>query len=302
MELRHLRYFAATAEELNFTRAANRLHISQPAVSRLIKELECELGAQLFTRERFGLRLTAAGEKFLFYARRVLQDCEEGIRAVRENGLNHQKLTIGFISTAMESFLSDALVRLSQERPDIDVTVNEMSPGDQIAALRYRQIDLGFIGNPHDGAGDEFELYVLRKVPLVAVLPVRHRLAGRSEICIGELEGDTFIGYLEDKFPGRNRVISTACARAGFRPKFELKAGSLIEVLGMIGTGKGVCLMPSDVAGLPHPNVAFIPLRDPLDPVRLAAAWLPGNTNPALHQLIAILAADCSSDTGRTSR
>lgn len=286
MELRHLRHFVAAAEELNLTRASQRLNISQPAVSRQIRELECELGSQLFVRQRFGLSLTPAGEKFFHSAQRILLDCEEAVRAFKEAASGSSELRIGFITTALSSFLGAALSRLNADHPGIDVTVHEMPPGDQITALRNRQIDVGFLGNPCDGLHAEFEMVVVKNVRLQAALPALHGLSQRAEIELEELKEDDFIGYLEDKFPGRNRTISDACAVSGFHPKFAFKAGSLMEAVGMIGLGKGVCLMPSDVIGLPHPNVVFIPLLDKLEPIRLAAAWLHTNTNTAIPKLL----------------
>ena len=289
MELRHLRHFVAAAEELNLTRASQRLNISQPAVSRQIRELECELGAPLFVRQRFGLSLTPAGEKFFHSAQRILLDCDDAVRGFKEAASGRSELRIGFITTALSSFLGDALSRLNEDHPGLDVTVHEMPPGDQIRALRNRQIDIGFVGNPCDGLHAEFETCVVKDLRLQAALPALHRLSQRAEIVLEELKADNFIGYAEDKFPGRNRMINDACVVSGFHPKFAFKADSLMEAVGMIGMGKGVCLMPSDVVGLPHPNVVFIPLHDDLEPIHLAAAWLRTNTNTAIPKLLKCL-------------
>jgi len=131
---------------------------------------------------------------------------------------------------------------------------------------------------------------VLKEIRLEAALPIAHGLSGRTVIGLKELGGDIFIGLDEGKFPGRNGTISSACESAGFMPQIRHEAGSLVEVLGMVGAGMGVCLMPSDVANLPHPNVVFIPLADStIAPIRLVVAWLPGNKNAAIQYLLECL-------------
>ena len=286
MELRHLRYFAAAARELNLTRAANVLHISQPAISRLIRELECELGTPLFIRVRFGLKLTGAGETFLVYTQRILNDCEAAKMAVKEVTSERTELKVGFISTALGSFLGNAITRLSEDHPEVDVTVFEMSPGEQIAALRSGIIDVAFAGNQCTSLESEFSTRILHEIPLQAVLPHRHKSAKKDTLSLTELADDNFVGYDEDKFPGRNQTIFDACAVAGYHPNIAFKANSLNEVLGIISAGKGVCLMPSDVSNLPHPNVVFVDLLDTVEPIRITAAWLPHNSNTAISHLL----------------
>lgn len=290
MKLRQLKYFEAAAEELNLTRASLKLNISQPAVSRLIRELECELGCTLFVRERFGLRLTAEGEVFLSYVKRILATCGEAARAVKEAASGKMELKVGFITTALASFLGNTLMHLGQGHPEVDVAVYEMPPGDQITELRNGVIDIAFVGNPSGlELRDELDMLVVKEIALNAALPAQHRLSGREMINLKDLAEDTFVGFIEKKFPGRNRTMNEACLSAGFHASFCARAGSLIEALGMIGMGKGVCLMPADVENLPHPNVVFIPLSDHLQPIRLAAIWLTTNHNPAIKFLLEAL-------------
>lgn len=289
MELRYLKYFSAAADELSFSGAARKLHISQPAVSRIIRELESELGVTLFSRERFGLCLTPSGEQFLVRARQILHDCEDAVRLVRYPLNLQQKLVIGFIPTVLDAFLGDALKEFRADHPQVELIVRDMLPGDQITALRNGEIDLAIAGNLCTEMDREFEIKVLREMPLLAALSATHRLADAKSINLKDLESDTFIGFVEEKFPGRNQTISNACLRTGFRPVLTHKSSSLVEVLGMIGAEMGVSLMPSDARGLPHPNVVFVSLNDDIDLIRHAAAWLSGNKNPALQHLLQYL-------------
>ncbi len=131
MEMRHLKYFTAAAEELNISKASRRLHISQPAISRLIRDLEEELGTPLFIRERFGLSLTTAGEKLLIYTRRILEISDEAVRVVRNLSDSSPIITIGSMASAAGSFLGTAINSFSKDNPGVWIRFRELSPGDR---------------------------------------------------------------------------------------------------------------------------------------------------------------------------
>ncbi|MRR58209.1 MAG: LysR family transcriptional regulator [Deltaproteobacteria bacterium] len=273
MELRHFRYFLAAAEELNISKASRRLNVSQPAMSRMIHVLEDELGNPLFVRERFGLALTPAGEKLLIYARQILDLSSEAVRVLRNQPSAATTITIGFIASSLGSFLGTTLKSFRESHPGIVVKIHELSPAAQVKALRRGQIDIALIGNPCGAVHDEFETRVLFEMRLTAALPASHRLAKRKLVSLKELEQDDFIGYVEESFPCRNQTIINACRVAGFKPNLRYQAESLVEVLAMIGSGAGVCLMPADMTNLPHPGVKFVSIREKLEPIRFTAAW-----------------------------
>ncbi len=286
MELRHYRYFLAAAEELNISRASRRLNVSQPAMSRLIHDLEDELGSTLFTRERFGLALTPAGEKLLVYARQILDLSNEATRVLRNEPTAVPNIAIGFIASSLSSFLGSALKSFRVSYPDYTVKILELSPAEQGKALRKGQIDIALIGNPCGAVHDECETMVLYEMELEVVLPAGHRCAGRKRISLKDVQKEEFIGYREESFPGRNQTIITACKVAGFTPHLKYQANSLVEVLAMIGAGTGVCLMPADVASLPHPDSIFVPIREKLEPIRFTAAWRREDERPIIRQLL----------------
>jgi DNA-binding transcriptional LysR family regulator len=288
MELRHLRYFTAAAEELNISKASRRMNVSQPAISRLIRDLEAELGKPLFVRERFGLALTAAGEKLLAYARQILDISNEALRVVGSLPATGQSVNIGFIASSIDTFLGELLKTFRKTHPELTVKIHELSPADQVRELRKHHLDIALIGNPCDELHEEFETAILFELRLEAVIPLNHRLSGRKRISLKELEKEEFIGYSEESFPGRNKTIINACGVAGFRPDLHYQADSLVEVLAMIGAGAGVCLMPSDVASLPHTGAAFVTIREKLEPIRFTAAWRKEN-NEVVGELIGIL-------------
>ncbi len=286
MEIRHLRYFTAAAEELNISRASRRLNVSQPAMSRLIRDLEDELGTPLFVRERFGLALTDAGVKLLAYARQILDLSSEAVRVIRNQPANTATLTIGFIASSLGSFLGAALKAFRDSHPEIYVKIHELSPAEQAKELRKGQIDVALIGNPCGAVQDEFETAVLTELQLVAVIPASHGLATRKRIGLKELADDEVIGYREESFPGRNQTILNAFRTAGIKPDIKYHADSLVEVLAMIGSGGGICLMPADVETLPHPGAVFVPVREKLDPIRFTAAWRRDDERQEIRELL----------------
>ena len=280
---------SAAAEELNISKASRRLNVSQPAMSRLIHDLENELGTPLFKRERFGLTLTPSGETFLNYARQILDLSNEATRVLRNQPAQKPAITIGFITSSLGSFLGIALKSFRESHPDLMVNIHELSPAGQAKALHKSQIDIALIGNPCGSVHDEFETRVLFEIPLEAVLPVGHRLAKRKRLSLKELENDDFIGYSEESFPGRSQTIINACRVAGFKPALHYQADSLVEVLTLIGAGTGICLMPTDVVSLPHTGTVFIPIREKLDPIRFTAAWRRDDDRSVIDELITCL-------------
>src|SRR5262249_27810226 len=193
--------FVTVAEELNVSRAAARLRISQPAVSRQLRDLEEELGVDLFDRSNAKLKLTAAGEAFLAHARDLLRrsnDAAKEMLAFRPKG--RQTLTVGYIAPVLAT-LTPALRNFAQKRPEIELVLREMAPGEQVQALREDRIDLALPGYACAELANEFEVVLLDRIPFQAVLPDNHLLALRKRIGLAELRDDTFIGFDENRFP-----------------------------------------------------------------------------------------------------
>jgi len=297
MELRHLRYFVTAAEELNISRASARLRISQPAVSRQLRDLEAELGVKLFTREKRGLALTPAGETFLAHARDLLRRSGDAVREMAAFAQPARPtLRVGYIAPVLATILTPALRRFAQYSREAEVALFEMSPGDQLKSLRESRIDLALIGNPCPELDREFIVTVLQRIPLELVLPDNHVLALRKRIALSQLEGEDFIGFAEEKFPGRNAVICAACQAAGFTPRLRHHVENLTALLALVAAGKGVALAPSEVGQLAHPQAVFIPLRPPVPSVASAAARRKDDKDLLLLTLLA-----CCRDNGASS-
>ena len=287
MELRHLRYFVTAAEELNISRAAARLRISQPAVSRQLHDLEEELGVPLFRREKSGLKLTPAGETFLAHARDLLRRSGEAVKQMEAfHGRTKQLVTVGYIAPTLATILTPGLRRFAEKHPTVEVALREMSPAEQLDELQAGKIDLALIGNPCAELEHKFAITLLARLPFQAVLPDNHLLALRKQIALAELEGENFIGFVEKKFPGRNAEICQACQAAGFTPRFELQVENVTALLATVAAGKGVTLAPGEVSQLPHPQATFVALKPPVPAIQSVAARRKDDHNPLLHDLL----------------
>ncbi len=287
MELRHLRYFVTVAEELNVSRASGRLRVSQPAVSRQIHDLEDELGVALFDRAHDGLTMTDAGESFLVHARDILRKSAEAsshMNSFRQRPV--KKLAVGYIPSVLTDILTPALRTFTLKHSDMEVSLKELAPQDQVKSLRDGRIDLALPGNPCPELAVEFDVVTLRRVFFQAVLPDDHPLAGRTSIALNQLKSETFIGFDEKMFPGRNASICGACREADFTPRLLPRVENLTALLATVAAGKGVAVAPEEVSQLPHPGVVFIKLKRPVPSVLSAAVTRKGDRNSALIELL----------------
>ncbi|MGY2922532.1 LysR substrate-binding domain-containing protein [Bradyrhizobium sp. USDA 3262] len=219
MELRHLRYFVALGEELNFTRAAERLHIAQPPLSQQIRQLEDELGVTLLQRNSRPVRLPEAGELLLARARALLANFETAVADTRRVGRGQAgKLAIGFVGSAMFAGLPDLIGSYRDACPDVELVLDEMLAAEIAEALRRRRIDVGFARPallPEAGLAQRLIL----EEPYVAALPRAHPLAERDDIALAELSDDAFVLYPARPEPSVTGLIVAACQAAGFTPR-----------------------------------------------------------------------------------
>jgi DNA-binding transcriptional LysR family regulator len=289
MELRHLRYFVAVAEELNFTRAAEKLRLAQPSLTRQIHNLEDELGVRLLDRSRNQVSLTEEGRSFLVDARRLVVLSLESVRSVQRFSRGEsEQLNIGYLFKFNFDLLPVTLATFYQTRPETSVNLFDMSPAEQLRALEARKIDLGFVGLRPPAASKNttvlaWECVARHKV--VVVLPETHPLAKKSKIKITDLKSLFFVAMSEQTHPGSRDWLSSICREAGFTPRIlqdvELESG----LMTFVAEGLGVTLAREQIKNLPHPGVVFRPLA-------IAAkadywiAWHRENHSKALLQYI----------------
>ncbi|WP_134501002.1 LysR family transcriptional regulator [Microvirga pakistanensis] len=288
MELRHLRYFVAVAEELNFTRAAERLHIAQPPLSQQIKQLEEEIGVVLLQRGARPLRLTDAGQVFLDRARQVLMDLDAAVAETRRRGRGQTgRLSIGFAGSAMYVLLPEVIHHYREACPNVELVLNEMLASEIAEALQDRRIDVGF-ARPQLPADDRVAQRLVLEEPYVAALPAHHRLAGNSSIKLSELADDGFVLYPSAEGPSVTDLIVAACREVGFVPRIVQEALHLQTVINLVASGAGVSLVPKAAADCQiRRGVSFLPLLPPAPMAPLTLVWREDDVSAALQRFLA---------------
>lgn len=278
MELRHLRYFLAVAETLNFSRAAEKLHIAQPALSKQIRNLEELVGAQLFQRSKHQVSLTLAGEVFKQQAALVLEQAKRAAHlAQRVDRGEIGRLSIGFVGSASYSFLPWVLRQFHSKYPDVELTLGEMDAPTQTAALRDGRIDIGFLRLPVIDKDIAFEAIFHEK--FIVALPADHRLARADRISVHELAEDRFIMFPERGGSGFRTQISDICQAFGFLPLIAQEAAPMQNVIGLVGAGLGISIVPESVQKIQMPEVVYRPLLEDLPMATIALAWRKGDAS-----------------------
>ncbi|MDN7143360.1 LysR family transcriptional regulator [Pseudomonas sp. JQ170] len=292
MDIRHLRYFIAVAEERNFSRAAERLHMSQPPLSQQIKILEDLLQAQLFIRGRQGARLTRAGEALLVLARSIVKDCDSAEKLVRRvaDGLEGY-LRVGIVNSVMYGPLPRTLHLFQTSNPNVDWTLHELLPAQQEDALINGSIDVGFACS----ASERSELISQLVYPqsLRVAVPVNHALAQRPSIDLADIVGEDFV-MLNTQSP-MIRDVLTACAKMAPALRILHESTDPAIVLSLVDAGVGISLLPESLASVFRTGVKFVPLADSTFNANLFATRRRDDTLPALERFLEIIQV-CSSE------
>jgi DNA-binding transcriptional LysR family regulator len=296
MELRHLRYFVAVAEEGHVTRAAARLGIQQPPLSQQIRALETELEVQLFRRKPRGVELTPAGEALLAEARIVLNGAEHAITAARRAARGEAgRLGLGFTSSASFHPLVPRLIReFRAASPLVSLTLEEAGTAELVDGLRAERIDAAFVRSPIGPAADLTIRAVLEE-EMVAVLPAGHRLAAgaaAARLSLIALEGETFILYRRPLGPGLYDAIIAACQRAGYSPRIGQEAPRMLATLSLVAAGLGVTLIPASMQRIGMEGLAYRAIQRKaglVAPLNLACRR--GETAPAARRFLALVRA-----------
>ena len=287
MELRHLRYFLAAAEELNFTRAARRLHIAQPPLTQQIKALEAEMGVALFDRSAYRIALTDAGRTFAAEAARILGDVRGAVLAAKRaarGAAGHVR--VGFTESASFNPRVPATFRSFRSRhPDIQVSLEERPSTELAAALRDCRLDTAFVRPPLK-MNDGLTFLPLEEEDMLVALPGGHPLARRSSLELRELANEAFILYPRSARPGLADAIVAACERAGFSPKVEQYAPQLSSTVNLVAASLGIAIVPKCMQQLQPHAITYVPLRGGGLKAPLGIAHRTGETSPAVLDFI----------------
>jgi len=260
VELRHLRYFVALAEEMNFRRAAERLHIATPALSVQMRNLEAEVGTPLVVREGRGSQLTDAGRVFLERARQTLACAQQGIVAARRaaNGeIGH--IAIGHSTGAELRVFPKLMPEFRKRWPDVQLTFHELKLAQQLHDLRSREIDVGFIWSPQ--AIDEFDTHELTREPLVAALPSNHRLASAPSVSIKDLSHEPLVFIPRRLDPESYHQVEELFHRAHAVMNVIYELDSTLSLINFIAMQAGCSVLPQYTRLIPVKGVVFKPLR-----------------------------------------
>ncbi|HEX4205725.1 MAG TPA: LysR family transcriptional regulator [Ktedonobacteraceae bacterium] len=281
MELRHLRYFVTVAEELHFGHAAQRLRIAQPPLSQQIRQLEEELGVQLFLRTRRSVSLTEAGVAFLVEAQRVLEQAKHAIEVAQRTDRGERgQLIIGFVGSATYGLLPKLLHRFRERFPDVTLVLHELTTGQQIQALHEQRIHLGVLRHPV--AQDSLMTEAFTREALIVALPEQHHLATQKSLSLSALAGEPFVLFPRHLGAGLYDHILSLCQQAGFSPRVTQEAIQMQTMVGLVAAGFGICLVPASLQQLRQEGVVYCELNEAPACVELALAWRRDDTTPVL--------------------
>jgi DNA-binding transcriptional LysR family regulator len=288
LELRHLRYFLAVAEELHFGRAAGRLGIAQPPLSQQIQRLEMVLGTRLLERTSRRVQLTAAGEAFRVEARRVLEAAEAAVDAARRADRGEMgELRVAFAATVMFLDLPRLIREFRQRYPGVHLDLREMPTGPQLLALRQGEIDIGFVREPSPDPA--LEIVTVMREPLRIAVNKSHPLAARPTLAVRDLAGEPFVLFPEVLAPGLYAQVIGLCRAAGFQPNIIEESRELYTSVSLVEAGVGVSILPASVEKLGWRGVRYRPIPSAAAETRIAAAWKRDRVRPVLEAFMGVV-------------
>ena len=293
-DFRQLRYFIAVAEELSFTRAALRLHLSQPPLSQQIQALEQDLGVRLLERNKRNVALTEPGRIFLEEARQILARADEArshVAAVAA-GFSGQLRLAYTVSVSFHPALPLTLLRYRQVAPNVRMQLSEMYTEPQFAALLAGQIDVGFVRDEPIHAQDarNLRLSVIDREPLLLALPSGHPLSGRSSLRLTEVAGDAFVSQPRELAATLYDRLVKLAATAGFQPAIVQQAQQINGLLALVAAGLGLALVPASMRAVHLVGVSYVPLEDADAYLLLAVASRSDDHSPVLQQFLSTVA------------
>jgi DNA-binding transcriptional LysR family regulator len=288
MELRHLRYFIAVGEEENVSRAALKLHVSQPGLSRQIRDLECELGFLLLTRDAKSVRLTDAGRVFLTEARAALKRVEDAVETARAIATGARgELHVGYAPSPTARFLPGTLRAFQARSPGVRVKLHDLSTEEMLAGLRGGALQLAFVVRltPAMLRGFRFE-ELTRDLICLAVAP-NHPLAKRRTVKLAEMAREPLITYSRKDYPEAHEHLAATFAGFKSKPRIAEEHDSVSSLIAAVEAGNGVAMAPQSLACTAGPRLKLIPFSPPLAPLVVGAAWIKNALTPAAERFLA---------------
>ncbi len=288
--MRELECFVAVAEELSFTRAARRLNLSQPPLTRHIQTLEARLGTRLFLRNPRAVVLTAAGRAFLTDTRGALAQLQRaGDAAKRADRGETSRLALGFVSAVLNPKLIGILQRFRDKHPNVQLTLQDSPPADQLRAVSEGRLDGGFVGSTPGNPSSGLVFIPWSTEPLMLFLPPGHRLAQSRKVRLSSLAGESFVTVAAESAPCFSAQIQRMCSEAGFRPKVTQEAARGQAVAVMVAAGAGISILPASLARNTGDSLIAVPLSDKMAIVTYVFVHRQGQVEEPLADLVAEL-------------
>lgn len=290
--LRELECFVAVAEELSFTRAARRLRLSQPPLSRHIQSLESRLGTKLFLRAPRSVALTAAGRAFLADTKGTLAQLQRaGDSAKRAASGETSRLALGFVSAVLNPKLMGVFQRYRARHPAVQLSLQDSPPAEQLSAIAEGRLDGGFVGSTPGNPSSGLVFIPWSTEPLMLFLPPGHRLTNSRKVKLADLARESFVTVARESAPCYAKQIQCMCAEAGFRPKVVQEAARGQAVAVMVAAGAGVSIMPASLARNTGDSLVAVPLADKSATVTYVFVHRPGQIEEPLSDFVAELGA-----------
>ncbi|MBW4479164.1 MAG: LysR family transcriptional regulator [Tolypothrix brevis GSE-NOS-MK-07-07A] len=295
MELRHLRYFVTLAEELHFGRAAERLHIAQPPLSQQIRQLETELGFELFHRTKRKVELSEAGQVFLDEVQQIFKQLEQAIQVGRQTSRGEMgQLVIGFVSSAPYNILPKILRAFRGSVPGVRLELHELTTNEQLRWLRESRIDVGFVRPPIEDDILNFE--TIFQESLIIALPDTHLLANQCNVCLRSLKNEPFILFPRLLAPGLYDLIISLCLQAGFSPNVTQEAIQMQTIVSLVAGGLGIAIVPESLQNLQRTGLVYKAVKEATPKTAIAIIWRKNDTSATVQKFLEIVRLICSED------
>jgi DNA-binding transcriptional LysR family regulator len=288
MELRHLRYFIAVAEAENVTRAAKKLHVSQPGLSRQIRDLEDELGFALLERSAKSVKLTEAGRTFLPEARDVLQRVAEGVRAARAVALGEVgEIHVGYAPSPTVELLPCALHAFQNTAPGVRVQLHDLSTEEMIGGLGDGKLHLCLMVRPEARAMKGLKFEVLREYPICVALPPQHRFARQKQVKLPQLTGESLLAYSRADYPEYHQMLGELLAALKDKPRIVEEHSSGSSLIAATEVGRGLAIVASSMSMLVGGRLVLRPLTPAPKPVQVGAVYVANGLSQAAEKFLA---------------
>lgn len=289
MELKQMRYFMALAQERNFSRAAERLNMAQPPLTRQIRSLEEKLGTPLFVRTAKGVDLTDAGESLLQEVPNILALAERVAERTRLNGQGLVgRLEVGSFGSGMLKMVPRVLADFHEQRPDVEISLFQMDKSEQIKALRERRIGVGFACLvPRES---DLKIETMLREQIIVAMHEDHPLCAKAEITVRELDNEPMVLYPNSELAGLAQSVITAFRRGRARLRVEQRVEDSVTAIALVSSGYGLCITTDSASNLRLPGVVYRPFRSPhLQDLELSCFYRRGDPSPVLKEFLEIV-------------